>query len=51
MAAGCEGGKNFCEGGNLGNVVLGGHSMHNDGVEVVDLCHKYVLHEFEGADG
>ncbi len=24
--------------------------MHKDGVEVVEVCHKYVLHGFEGAD-
>ncbi len=25
--------------------------MHKDGSEVIDVCHKYVLHGFEGAEG
>ncbi len=51
VAAGCEGGKNFGEGGNHGSIVLGGHSRHTDGIEVVDVRHKYVLHGFEEVDG
>ncbi len=47
---GCKGGKNFGEGGNHRSIVLGGHSTHKYGIEVVDVHHKYVLHEFEGAD-
>ncbi len=44
---GCEGGKNFGESCNHGSIVLGGHSMHKYGVEVVDVCSKYELHGFE----
>jgi hypothetical protein len=31
--------------------IFGWHSMHKYGVEIVDVCNKYVLHGFEGADG
>ncbi len=48
---GCVGGKNIGEGGNHGSIVLGGHSTHKDGVELIHVCSEDVLHEFEGADG
>jgi hypothetical protein len=47
---GCEGGKNLGESSNHGSIVLGGHSTHKFGIEVVDVRNKYVLHGFEGAD-
>ncbi len=40
----------FGEGGNHGSIVLGGHSVHKYGVEVIDVRNKYLLHGFEGAD-
>ncbi len=43
--------RNFGESGNHGSVVLGGYSMNKYGIEIVDVCNKYVLHGFEGVDG
>ncbi len=50
VSAGCKGGENVGEGGNHGSVILGGHSVNKDGVEVIDVCNKDVLHGFKGAD-
>jgi hypothetical protein len=50
VAAGHDGGQIFGEGGNHGSIVLGGHSTHKYGIEVIDVCHKYLLHGFDGAD-
>ncbi len=44
-----KGGEDVGEGRNHGGVVLGGHCMHEDCVEVVDVGNKDVLHILEGA--
>ena len=50
-SAGCKGGENIGEGGNHGSIVLGGHSTNKNGVEVINVCNKDVLHGFKGGDG
>ena len=51
IIAGGKGGKDVSEGGDHGAIILGGHCTHKDGIEVVDICHKNILHRPEGADG
>ncbi len=51
VSVGCKGGKNIGEGSNHGSVVHGGHSTNKDGIEVINVCNKDVLHGFERADG
>ncbi len=51
IIAGSEGGENGGEGVNHGAIVLGGHGADKDGVEVINVGHKNILHRPEGADG
>ena len=44
IVAGGESGKDVGEGVDHGAISLGGHGAHEDGVEVVNVCHKNVLH-------
>ncbi len=44
-----KGGEDVGESHNHSNVVLGGHCMHKDCVEVIDVGNKDVLHILEGA--
>ncbi len=46
-----EYGEDLGEGSNHGGVSAGRHWSDNDGVEVIDICHKDVLHVLEGPDG
>jgi hypothetical protein len=50
VSAGCKGGKNIGKGGNHGSIFLGGHSINKDGIEVINVHNKDVLHGFEGDD-
>ncbi len=40
-------GKNVCESSNHGSVVLGWHGVHKDDIQVIDVCHKHILHVVE----
>ncbi len=51
VSEGCKGGKNIGEGTNHGSIILGGLSVDKDGVEVINVCNKDVLHGLEGALG
>jgi len=51
IVVGGESGKDVGEGIDHGAIILGGHGAHKDGVEVVNICNKNVLHRSEGADG
>ena len=51
IVTGGESGEDVGEGVDHGAIILGGHGAHEDGVEVVNVCHKNVLHRSEGADG
>ncbi len=37
-------GKDISEGIDHGAIVLGGHSMHKDGIEVIHIGNKNILH-------
>ncbi len=41
---GVEVGKNVCERCNHGTIVFGRHGMDKDGIQVVNECHKHILH-------
>ena len=51
IIAGGKGGEDVSEGGDHGTIIFGGHRAHKDGIEVVDIRHKNILHRPEGADG
>ena len=51
IVTGGESGEDVGEGVDHGAIILGGHGAYEDGVEVVNVCHKNVLHRLEGADG
>ncbi len=42
--------EDFCEGGDEGCISSGRHWADDDGVEVIDVHNKDVLHIFEGPD-
>ncbi len=51
IVAGSESGKDVGECVDPGAIVLEGHGANKDGVEVIDIRHKNLLHRSEGADG
>ncbi len=48
---GVEVGKNVCERCNCGTIGFGRHGVDKDGIQVVDVCHKHILHVAEGLYG
>ncbi len=46
-----EVGKNGCEHCNHGTIVFGWHGVDNDGVQIVNVCYKHVLHIAERLHG
>ena len=47
VVLGFEDGKDVGECGDEGLFVAVGHGSDDDGVDVVDVCHKYVLYVLE----
>jgi hypothetical protein len=45
---GVEVGKNVRECCNHGTIGFGGHGVDNDRIQVIDVCHKHILHVVEG---
>ncbi len=39
------------EGVDHGTIILGGHAAHEDGIEIIYIRNKNILHRLEGADG
>jgi len=44
IVAGGESGEDVGEGVDHGAIILGGHGVHKDGIEAVNICNKNVLH-------
>ena len=44
---GVEGHEDVFEGGNHRSIILGWHGMDKDGIEVINICHKHILHVAE----
>ncbi len=47
VLAGVEDGKNVCECCNHSTIVFGRHGTDKDGIQVVNVCHKHILHVAE----
>ena len=42
--------KDLGEGVNHGTIILGGHGAHKDGIDIIYIRNKNILHQLEGAD-
>jgi hypothetical protein len=51
IPAGIEVGKNVREHCNHGTIGFARHGVDKDGIQVVDICHKHILHVAEGLHG
>jgi hypothetical protein len=51
IPAGVEVGKNVCECCNHGTIVFGRHGTDKDGIHVINVHHKHILHVAEGSHG
>ncbi len=49
IPTGVEVRKNVCEHCNHGIVVYGRHGANKDGIQVVNVCHKYIFCAVEGS--
>ena len=47
ISTGVEGREDIFEGGNHLSIILGWHGADKDGIEVIHICHKHVLHVAE----
>jgi hypothetical protein len=48
---GVEVGKNVGECCNHGTIIFGRHGVDKDGIQVINVCCKHILHDAEGLHG